>query len=100
MLTQNLTLILRQSRKFWLAKWVFGYIILSLPLLPGISFFCETYPLDTNQVTSPVQWESTVKTLMERGLKKSFELGPGKVHKTLKFFPLFLLNYASDFFYS
>ncbi|XP_039132070.1 malonyl-CoA-acyl carrier protein transacylase, mitochondrial [Dioscorea cayenensis subsp. rotundata] len=31
------------------------------------------------QVTSPVQWESTVKTLMERGLKKSFELGPGKV---------------------
>lgn len=39
-----------------------------------------------------------MKTLMERGLKKSFELGPGKVHKTLKFFPLFLLNYASDFF--
>ncbi|KAG0476929.1 hypothetical protein HPP92_013770 [Vanilla planifolia] len=31
------------------------------------------------QVTSPVQWELTVKTLLEKGLKKSFELGPGKV---------------------
>ncbi|XP_035545865.1 malonyl CoA-acyl carrier protein transacylase-like [Juglans regia] len=31
------------------------------------------------QVTSPVQWESTVKTLITKGLKKSYELGPGKV---------------------
>ncbi|KAL6499845.1 hypothetical protein OROGR_027755 [Orobanche gracilis] len=31
------------------------------------------------QVTSPVQWETTVKTLLSRGLKKSYELGPGKV---------------------
>ncbi|XP_057512056.1 uncharacterized protein LOC130794219 [Actinidia eriantha] len=31
------------------------------------------------QVTSPVQWETTVKTLLEKGLKKSYELGPGKV---------------------
>ncbi|KAK9159186.1 hypothetical protein Scep_005760 [Stephania cephalantha] len=31
------------------------------------------------QVTSPVQWETTVKTLLTRGLKKSYELGPGKV---------------------
>ncbi|KAJ6948687.1 hypothetical protein NC651_002872 [Populus alba x Populus x berolinensis] len=31
------------------------------------------------QVTSPVQWETTVKTLLARGLKKSYELGPGKV---------------------
>ncbi|XP_006828113.2 malonyl-CoA-acyl carrier protein transacylase, mitochondrial [Amborella trichopoda] len=31
------------------------------------------------QVTSPVQWETTVKTLMSKGLKKSYELGPGKV---------------------
>ncbi|XP_077216542.1 EMBRYO DEFECTIVE 3147 [Tasmannia lanceolata] len=31
------------------------------------------------QVTSPVQWESTVKTLLSKGLKKSYELGPGKV---------------------
>lgn len=31
------------------------------------------------QVTSPVQWETTVNTLMERGMKKSYEIGPGKV---------------------
>ncbi|OUZ99174.1 Acyl transferase [Macleaya cordata] len=31
------------------------------------------------QVTSPVQWELTVKTLLTKGLKKSYELGPGKV---------------------
>ncbi|CAI0399732.1 unnamed protein product [Linum tenue] len=30
-------------------------------------------------VTSPVQWETTVKTLLSKGLKKSYELGPGKV---------------------
>nr|GMD61213.1 Polyketide-type polyunsaturated fatty acid synthase [Ipomoea batatas] len=31
------------------------------------------------QVTSPVQWETTVKTLLTKGLNKSYELGPGKV---------------------
>ncbi|VAH89987.1 unnamed protein product [Triticum turgidum subsp. durum] len=31
------------------------------------------------QVTSPVQWETTVTTLLGRGLEKSYELGPGKV---------------------
>ncbi|XP_050219248.1 uncharacterized protein LOC126669744 [Mercurialis annua] len=31
------------------------------------------------QVTSPVQWETTVKTLLSKGLSKSYELGPGKV---------------------
>ncbi|XP_065847802.1 uncharacterized protein [Euphorbia lathyris] len=31
------------------------------------------------QVTSPVQWETTVKTLLDKGLEKSYELGPGKV---------------------
>ncbi|XP_068668450.1 uncharacterized protein [Aristolochia californica] len=31
------------------------------------------------QATSPVQWETTVKTLLNKGLKKSYELGPGKV---------------------
>ncbi|CAN6467427.1 unnamed protein product [Victoria cruziana] len=31
------------------------------------------------QATSPVQWETTVKTLISKGLKKSYELGPGKV---------------------
>ena len=32
-----------------------------------------------SQVTSPVLWETTVKTLLTKGLKKSYELGPGKV---------------------
>nr|AAM64515.1 putative malonyl-CoA:Acyl carrier protein transacylase [Arabidopsis thaliana] len=31
------------------------------------------------QVTSPVQWETTVKTLLSKGLQSSYELGPGKV---------------------
>lgn len=31
------------------------------------------------QVTSPVQWETTVKTLLTKGLQKGYELGPGKV---------------------
>ncbi|GMI96929.1 EMBRYO DEFECTIVE 3147, malonyl CoA-ACP malonyltransferase [Hibiscus trionum] len=30
-------------------------------------------------VVSPVQWETTVRTLLTKGLKKSYELGPGKV---------------------
>ncbi|KAG4974669.1 hypothetical protein JHK82_031568 [Glycine max] len=32
------------------------------------------------QVTSPVQWETTVQTLLTKGLKKSYELGPGKLN--------------------
>lgn len=31
------------------------------------------------QVTSPVQWETTIKTLVDRGLEEAYELGPGKV---------------------
>jgi [acyl-carrier-protein] S-malonyltransferase len=31
------------------------------------------------QVVSPVQWETTVKTLLGKGLSKSYEVGPGKV---------------------
>ncbi|KAL5580635.1 hypothetical protein UlMin_013077 [Ulmus minor] len=31
------------------------------------------------QVTSPVQWETTIKTLLNKGVIKSYELGPGKV---------------------
>jgi [acyl-carrier-protein] S-malonyltransferase len=30
-------------------------------------------------VTSPVLWENSVKALMDRGLTKSYEIGPGKV---------------------
>jgi [acyl-carrier-protein] S-malonyltransferase len=31
------------------------------------------------QVTSPVLWENTMNTVLERGFGKAFELGPGKV---------------------
>ena len=37
------------------------------------------------QLTSPVQWESSLKILVERGLKDSYELGPGKVKPPLLF---------------
>lgn len=31
------------------------------------------------QLTSPVQWETTVKTLLEKGMTQSYEIGPGNV---------------------
>lgn len=31
------------------------------------------------QVTSPVQWEKTLKTLLDKGLQESYEIGPNKV---------------------
>ena len=31
------------------------------------------------QLTSPVQWERSLKTLLERGLQSSYEIGPNKV---------------------
>lgn len=31
------------------------------------------------QLTSPVQWESTVNTLLGKGLERSYEIGPNKV---------------------
>ena len=31
------------------------------------------------QLTSPVQWEATLKELLARGLERSYELGPSKV---------------------
>ena len=31
------------------------------------------------QLTSPVQWETTLQTLLSKGLTKSYEVGPGKV---------------------
>jgi [acyl-carrier-protein] S-malonyltransferase len=31
------------------------------------------------QVTSPVLWENTMTTLFDKGLGKSYEIGPGKV---------------------
>lgn len=35
------------------------------------------------QVTSPVQWETTLNTLLEKGLENTYELGPGKVRHFL-----------------
>lgn len=32
-----------------------------------------------SQVTSPVQWETTINTLLQKGLQKSYEVGPNKV---------------------
>jgi [acyl-carrier-protein] S-malonyltransferase len=31
------------------------------------------------QLTSPVQWETSLQTLLGKGLSKSYEVGPGKV---------------------
>lgn len=31
------------------------------------------------QVTSPVLWEASMKTLLEKGLQNSYEIGPNKV---------------------
>lgn len=31
------------------------------------------------QVVGPVQWETTMKTLLDRGLEQSYEIGPNKV---------------------
>ena len=31
------------------------------------------------QLTSPVQWQKTLETLLERGLERSVEIGPNKV---------------------
>jgi [acyl-carrier-protein] S-malonyltransferase len=31
------------------------------------------------QLTSPVQWETTLKTLLSKGLANSYEVGPNKV---------------------
>lgn len=32
-----------------------------------------------SQVTSPVQWETTLKTLLDKGMEESYEIGPNKV---------------------
>ncbi len=40
---------------------------------------CLTIVWTAVQLTSPVQWETTMKTLLEKGLQQSFEVGPNKV---------------------
>lgn len=34
---------------------------------------------ETVQVTNPVQWETSVKTMLDKGLEQSYEIGPNKV---------------------
>lgn len=31
------------------------------------------------QLTAPVQWETTLRTLLDKGLQRSYEIGPNKV---------------------
>jgi hypothetical protein len=31
------------------------------------------------QLTAPVQWETSIRTLLDRGLERSYEIGPNKV---------------------
>jgi malonyl CoA-acyl carrier protein transacylase len=49
---------------------------LSYALLLHVSLLCSGL---LSQLTSPVQWETTLQTLLEKGLQKSYEVGPGKV---------------------
>ena len=35
--------------------------------------------LPVPQLTAPVQWETTLKTLLDKGLERSYEIGPNKV---------------------
>jgi malonyl CoA-acyl carrier protein transacylase len=32
-----------------------------------------------SQLTAPVQWETTLRTLLDKGLQHSYEIGPNKV---------------------
>ncbi|WVY94076.1 hypothetical protein V8G54_033164 [Vigna mungo] len=55
-----------------------------IPVISNVTAQPHTDPVTikktlARQVTSPVLWETTVKTLQTKGLKKSYELGPGKV---------------------
>lgn len=36
------------------------------------------------QVTSPVMWEASLSTLLEKGMAESFEIGPGKARARRK----------------
>ena len=45
-----------------------SHVVEGLPSLPA-----------SVQVTNPVQWEKTLKTLLENGLEDSYEIGPNKV---------------------
>jgi hypothetical protein len=48
-------------------------------LTSGSNTECWGFNCCLLQVTSPVQWETTLKTILGKGLQTSYELGPGKV---------------------
>lgn len=41
--------------------------------------FCDGLALYSVQVTSPVMWEASLTTLLDKGLEQSYEIGPNKV---------------------
>lgn len=58
-------------------------VILSGHLLFNLACVCSVVSvssvLPALQLTSPVQWETSLQTLLEKGLTTSYEVGPGKV---------------------
>ncbi|XP_071689513.1 uncharacterized protein [Rutidosis leptorrhynchoides] len=55
-----------------------------IPVISNVHAQPHAYPdsikqILARQVTEQVQWETIVKTLLSKGLVKSYELGPGKV---------------------
>jgi malonyl CoA-acyl carrier protein transacylase len=52
-------------------------LVFMTPVLTGDALCCAV--LCCVQLTSPVQWETTLQTLLDKGLTKSYEVGPGKV---------------------
>jgi hypothetical protein len=50
-----------------------------LVLMPGGGMLRCVVLCCAMQLTSPVQWETTLQGLLGKGLSKSYEVGPGKV---------------------
>lgn len=55
-----------------------------IPVISNVNSAAHSDPsviksLLTQQVTAPVQWETTMKNMLDGGYQKGYELGPGKV---------------------
>jgi malonyl CoA-acyl carrier protein transacylase len=68
-------LVARNTLHLWL---VFPQQVMQPPNLCCMRA-CIQHESAALQVTSPVQWETTLKTLLDKGLEKSYEIGPNKV---------------------
>lgn len=53
--------------------------MINTPQLPFLTHAPAGASPIPSQVTSPVLWENTIKTLLEKGMSCSYEVGPGKV---------------------